>query len=90
MWLVSSFFSLEGKSDFVTNNCDAKPVQINNKSVEIIISKIIKIGLCLRIGKELMTEIPAGTNRNPILLVNTVPTVSTWPNFTMPVTQCDK
>ena len=58
------FLSLEGKSDFVTNNCDAKPVQINNKSVEIIISKIIKIGLCLRIGKELMTEIPAGTNRN--------------------------
>ena len=60
-------FSLEGKSDFVTNNCDAKPVLINNKSVAIIISKIIKIGLCLRIGKELMTEIPAGTNRINII-----------------------
>ncbi len=38
-------FSLEGKSDFVTNNCEAKSVHTNNKIVEVIISKMIKIGL---------------------------------------------
>lgn len=29
-----------------------------------------------------MTDIPAGTNKNPMLFVNAVPTVSTCPNFT--------
>lgn len=58
---------------------------ISNKIVEIIINKIIKTGLLLKIGNELITEIPAGTKRKLILLVKAVPTDSTCPNLTMPV-----
>lgn len=84
--LTSFFiFSLDGKSDFVTKSCEAKPVLISNKIVEIIINKIIKTGLLLKIGNELITEIPAGTKRKLILLVKAVPTDSTCPNLTMPV-----
>lgn len=45
----------------------------------------MSIGLELNTPSELMTETPAGTNKNPILFVNVVPIFSTWPNLTMPV-----
>ena len=51
----------------------------------MIINNIIRIGLVLNTPNELMTETPAGTNKKPMLFVNVVPTVSTWPSFTIPV-----
>ena len=39
----------------------------------------------LKIGKELITETPAGTNKKLMLFVNAVPTLSTCPSFTIPV-----
>lgn len=51
----------------------------------MIINNIIRIGLVLNMPNELMTETPAGTNKKPMLFVNVVPTVSTWPSFTIPV-----
>lgn len=46
---------------------------------------MISIGLVLKIPNELITEIPAGTNKNPILFVNAVPTASTCSNLIIPV-----
>src|SRR5699024_424526 len=66
-------------------SCENITVQTSNKIVEMIINKIIKIGLELKTPSELITEIPAGTNKNPILFVNAVPTASTCSNFTIPV-----
>ena len=53
-----------GKVISVTKSCEAKPVLISNKIVEIIINKIIKTGLLLKIGNELITEIPAERKGN--------------------------
>ena len=75
--LVCSFCSLDGNNVFVTNNCETNPTQISSNNVEIIINSNIKIGCWLNIGKELITEIPAGTNKKLILFVNAVPTPST-------------
>lgn len=62
-----------------------KPVHNKSNNVEMIINKMIKIGFELITPSELITEIPAGTKNNPMLFVSAVPTVSTCPNFTMPV-----
>ena len=78
-------FLFLGINDFVINICEKNPVHSNNKIVEMIISNIIKIGLWLNTPKELITEIPAGTNKKPILFVSVVPTFSTSPSLTIPV-----
>lgn len=61
------------------------PVHTSNKIVEMMINNMMSIGLVLNTPNELITEIPAGTKRNPILFVNAVPTASTCSNFTIPV-----
>lgn len=45
----------------------------------------MSIGLVLKTPSELMTDIPAGTNKNPILFVKVVPTFSTSPSLIIPV-----
>ena len=49
------------------------------------INPMIKNGCSLIRPSDFTTEIPAGTNNNPMLSVNAVPTRSTCPNLTIPV-----
>lgn len=74
-----------GIKDLVISIWEKNPVHNSNNSVDIIINKIMSIGLVLKTPSELMTDMPAGTNKNPILFVKVVPTFSTSPSLIIPV-----
>ena len=59
------------------SNWVIQPVPTNNNKVEIKIKSMFKIKCSFKMPRELITEIPAGTKKSPILPTNKSATFST-------------